>query len=160
MQTLAGVTFLGRPLKIKPCVQKRTSSSRLHSETLVSTRWRESARPTAELLEPTSEGRRLWVGGLPKPLDQHTSDLELRDLFRGFGVRAVSKVKSPVGDLNMRAGGNGWYAFVDFESAEEAGRAVEKIDGREMWGGKVRVSVAVGGSAKRVEERETEQRRP
>jgi RNA recognition motif-containing protein len=63
----------------------------------------------------------VYLGGLTKPMDNHASDVEIRSLFGGFEVEAVSKVKWPELDA-MR--GNSWYAFVDFRSAEEAQNAV------------------------------------
>ena len=110
---------------------------------------------TTDLLLPVQESRRLYVGGLPKPIDNHASDLEIRDLFKDFDVEAVSKVKSPKWEL-LR--GYGWYAFVDLTSAEEAARAIAQLNGLDMWGGYVTVKLANGSPNKVLETIATEER--
>jgi len=169
MRVLPGIPIRGRPLKVKPCVQKRTGGSRVHSDHLESTRWKDRSREhsrqrqqhspvmtsTTDLLLPVQESRRLYVGGLPKPIDNHASDLEIRDLFKDFDVEAVSKVKSPKWEL-LR--GYGWYAFVDLTSAEEAARAIAQLNGLDMWGGYVTVKLANGSPNKVLETIATEER--
>lgn len=142
--------FCGRPLKVNSTVQKRSPNLGPQSSRLESTRWKsEPQRPgalpppssTADFLIPIQEKRRLFVGGLPKPTDNHSSDLEIRNLFKGFDVEAVSKVKSPkVGQLP----GNAWYAFVDLKTAGDAQRAIRQLDGMQMWGSSITVNLAGG----------------
>ncbi|KAF1911297.1 hypothetical protein BDU57DRAFT_524337 [Ampelomyces quisqualis] len=155
MRVLPGKSLRGRPLKVKPCVQKRSTESRSHSDRLESTRWRSQSReiPVArrdhsshkntatDLPIPLQENRRLYVGGLPRPVDNHASDLEIRDIFRGFDVESVSKVQWP-----RREGtrGNAWYAFVDVSTAEEARRARGVLNGTQLWGGTITVNLARG----------------
>jgi hypothetical protein len=78
---------------------------------------------------------------LPKPTDNHTSDLEIRELFKGFQVEAVSKVKWPGSESQPK---HGWYAFVDLSTAAEAQRAMNQMRGIEKWGGNLTVNIASG----------------
>ncbi|KAF2116328.1 hypothetical protein BDV96DRAFT_599060 [Lophiotrema nucula] len=147
VQGLNGANFLGRPLKIGPGQLKRDVPQQ---EPLISSRW-VSSPPTdpatdtlpdllpLHMLDPINEGRRLYVGGLPKPLDQHTSDQALRTLFQDSHVVAVSKVKSPH-ESTKDMPGNHYYAFVDLSSKEDMDAAIRNIDGKAMWGGVLRVN--------------------
>ncbi|KAJ2906644.1 putative rna recognition motif containing protein [Zalerion maritima] len=96
--------------------------------------------------------RRLYVGGLPRMADQRTCDQQVRELFGEFNVEAVSKAISPHNKENRdgRSKGhpNSYYCFVDFPTAEEASQAAEKINGKRMWGGRLRVAHAKGDSRK------------
>ncbi|KAF2474386.1 RNA-binding domain-containing protein [Lindgomyces ingoldianus] len=155
METLNGRQFLGRPLKLKPCIQKRSDPSKLESEGLMFSRWlddspsgnqaKSGANDTFSTsdLQTVKENRTLWVGGLPKPLDQHTSDTAIRNLFADFKVEAVSMVKSPHDSMKLqRIPGNHFYAFVDFDSREEAEAAAKAMNGRLAYGGRLRVRKA------------------
>jgi hypothetical protein len=108
MQTLSGKQSLGRPLKVRPCDQKRTHDGGQHSNRLASDRWKSTPQErsvlrdepctgstAADLLVPIRENRRVYVGGLAKPLNNYASDVEIRSLSGGFEVEAVSKVKWP-----------------------------------------------------------------
>lgn len=81
-----------------------------------------------DLLLPIRERRRVIVSELPKPIDQATSDAELRELFDGFEVEAISKVKWPQ-EVDHDANMNVRFAFIDFRSAEEANIAVYRLNG-------------------------------
>jgi hypothetical protein len=89
---------------------------------------------------PSSSSRiyRIRIDNLPKPLDQHSSDLEIRALFhsREIEVENISKVKSP--ENVVYKGGNQWFAFVDLAEGEDVERAVRLADGMERWGGVVK----------------------
>jgi hypothetical protein len=87
------------------------------------------------------EKRRLYVGNLPRPADNHASDLEIRDIFKDYCVEAVSKVKWPGHCLTRD---NGWYAFVDLSTAEEAQSASRQLDSRTVLGGELIVRLASG----------------
>ncbi|KAJ4361016.1 uncharacterized protein N0V89_001585 [Didymosphaeria variabile] len=144
LEVLPGTTVLNRPIHVKPCVQK--NSDQKTATQLQLTRWGTSTFSPVEqdpesLLLPIHRRRRLIVSGMPKPANQHTSDAELRELFRGFAVEAVSKVKWPRENVHGTSK-DIQYAFVDLESAEEAERAMQQLNGAECWGGKVRIGVA------------------
>lgn len=159
VQILPGKSLGGRPLKASSCVQKGSTDSRSYSTRLQSTRWRNqsqaestqhqdhsiASRTATDLLIPFQENRRLFVGGLPCPVDNHTSDLEIRDLFKDFHVECVSKVKSP---QKKDARGNAWYAFVDLSTAEEASRASRVLNRKKLWGGTITVNLARGSPGK------------
>ena len=95
---------------------------------------------TDKILAHIRENRRVYIGNLPKPLDGHTSDLEIRDLFRDFRVEAVSRVLAPSEEVH----GSKYYAFVDLYTAEDAANAIEKLDGIKMWGTELAVNMASG----------------
>ena len=61
---------------------------------------------------PVEEGRRLYVGGLPRMPDQGTVNVEMRELFRNFNVQAVSKVIWPHPSTKHKPGDH-HYCFVD-----------------------------------------------
>jgi RNA recognition motif-containing protein len=149
MHNLNGEEFFGRPLKIKPCIQKRDSPQRVQAEGVIFDRWNHGPSRGSEsrdhLRQPSVEGRRLYVGGLSKPLDTLTSDTELRELFKDFKVVGVSKVKSP--RENHRPG-NHFYAFVDLESNEEAEEAAKRLNGTMAFGQRLKVNLATLGSGR------------
>ena len=135
--------LLGRPVKVKPCVQKHSESKDVTQ--LQATRWSFTNGPNDnprgnDLLLPLRERRRVIVSGLPKPIDQATSDAELRELFDGFEVEAISKVKWPQ-EVKHDANMNVRFAFIDFRSAEEAKTAVHRLNGMQRWGGTLQVAV-------------------
>lgn len=99
-----------------------------------------------------SNSKRLYVGGLPKIDGQAAIDAEMYSIFEGFEVTAVSKQISPHPSKASEAG-NHFYLFVDLASIEEAGRAMDALDGKEMeWGGRLRVNRAKGENKKVVRE--------
>lgn len=157
MQSLSGVEFKGRPLKIKPCVQKRSrpDQSEILNRRWLSTHPRASRKGTSEsagdvttdnVLAPSRERRRVYVGNLPKPLNYYTSNLEVRDLFRDFEVEAVSKLLGPGREMGSDSR---WYAFVDLRSADDATRAVNTLNGKRTWGRIVEVR-RVGGAHRKA----------
>lgn len=90
--------------------------------------------------------RRVFIGSLPLPLDQHTAEAAIRDLLKGFRIANVSKVKSPRNATaingDSRTSSCAHYAFVDFVSPEEARRVVRELDGVDMpWGRRLRVKM-------------------
>jgi len=93
MLELTNKDLLGRPVKLKPCVQKRENWKKDQPVTFY--RWAkqtpEGVYPEqpfegngAPDISPVIESRRLYVGGLPKPQNQYASDTKIRELFRGF----------------------------------------------------------------------------
>jgi RNA recognition motif-containing protein len=149
MHNLNGEKFFGRPLKIKPCIQKREASRKVQAEGVIFDRWNNGpsrgSESSGHLRQPALEGRRLYVGGLSKPLDTLTSDTELREMFKDFKVVGVSKVKSP--RENHRPG-NHFYAFVDLESKEEAEDAIKRLNNTMAFGQRLKVNLAMSGSGR------------
>lgn len=93
------------------------------------------------------EGRRLYVGGLPRFHGQTTSAAEIRELFKGMDVEVVSKMISPH-ESTRELPGNHYYCFVDLATNDEAMAAIHMLDGFEKWGWNLRVSMATGMSGK------------
>src|ERR1700733_3607988 len=84
------------------------------------------------------EGRRLYIGGLPRFDNDEDTNKQIRSLFDGFGVELVSKLKSPH-DAMKEKPGNHNYCFVDLASASDAEPAIKGLDGKEMWGWHIKV---------------------
>jgi RNA recognition motif-containing protein len=130
MQIMSGKLLLGRPLKVRSYDKKRTNGERPHADGLMMNRWQSTNRRSEEsravdLLAPTIENRRVYLANLPKPKDNHSSDLEIRSLFNGFH-------------------NHGWYAFVDFATVEGAQKAVAEKDGLRFGHERLIVRIASG----------------
>lgn len=109
MQTLQGTSIRGRPLKINPKTEKRgkprmptrgyeggwraRDQSAQNQDPLprVYDRWNRTDA-SDHWTAPTDEGRRLYVGGLPKKYPQDDLDADMRDLFKDWSILAVSKL--------------------------------------------------------------------
>lgn len=165
MLELNGKECLGRPVKVGPGVAR--SRNKLPRDKV-----EQRARNTPENLRPvfdrwtrtdapdhwkgySEQGRRLFVGGLPRMPDHHTVNADVRELFKGYSVEAVSKVIIPrrpaFGDPSAW---NHRYLFVDFSTAEEADRATKATNGRQAWGVKIRVQPSNLPDSRKPGERE------
>ncbi|KAK3694496.1 hypothetical protein B0T22DRAFT_496894 [Podospora appendiculata] len=92
------------------------------------------------------DGRRLYVGGLGKMIDQAQNDDEIRELFDGFelSIVAIGKRITPHPSAAEKPG-NHHYCFVDFASTQDADDAVRATHGKLLpGGGKLRVFRARG----------------
>jgi cold-inducible RNA-binding protein len=78
-------------------------------------------------------GNRLYVGNL----SYGTTELELRELFGQMGTVADAKVV-----MDRETGRPRGFAFVEMSSAEEALKAIEQINGRELDGRALNVNEA------------------
>lgn len=76
---------------------------------------------------PVKEGRRVWVSGLLRH-EQRQVNLEMRALFQGRNITAVSKPIPPRPELIPEGGRIHYYCFVDFNTAVEALDAVDALD--------------------------------
>ncbi|KAK0385123.1 hypothetical protein NLU13_7601 [Sarocladium strictum] len=113
----------------------------------------------------SNDGRRLFVSGLPKMLNQQENDAEMRDFFSGFEVTAVGKRVIPFRLRNTSdQGDNCHHCFVDMASPEQAQAAVKALDGNSFNGGAgVRVNIArpqSGGAQRPGEDKEDQTRKP
>ena len=91
---------------------------------------------------PVEEGRRLYVGGLPRLPDQGTANVVMKKLFQDFAVEAVSKVIWPHPSTKSKPGDH-HYCFVDLATAEEAQQAALVLNGRVTpYGGRYRISMS------------------
>lgn len=159
-----GREFLHRPLKVRPGVKSGTGTGRYdvrprqnglssHGDSSPSStkpyvfdRWRRLETPE-QLNAAPQEGRRLYVGGLPRFPDQETTNREIRDLFKDFDVDLISKLISPH-ESRRDEPGNHHYCFVDLASENDLYRAINSLDNLEKWNWHIRVNKASGISGK------------
>ncbi|KAF4963832.1 hypothetical protein FSARC_8192 [Fusarium sarcochroum] len=159
-------TIYGRPLKVGPCEPKKPRDQRgFRDEASTSRRWGDWTRsgdggsPNSRVNNKENErgpnwaldhfedvvrnqnGRRLYVGGLDKMIDQAQHQQELAEIFSGFKPTAIGKRITPHESKKTQPG-NHHYCFVDFETKEEASSAVEALNGKEVAGGQLKVSVS------------------
>ncbi|KAL2068501.1 hypothetical protein VTL71DRAFT_14838 [Oculimacula yallundae] len=116
-----------------------------------SRRWNTLESPVA-LNIAASEGRRLYIGRLPRFKHQPEAHDEIRQLFKGYNIQTISKPIS-AHESTKDFPGNHNYIFVDLGSAEEAKIAAQKIDRFYKWGGNLKVSISKGISGKLAERR-------
>ncbi|KAK8022285.1 nucleic acid-binding protein [Apiospora rasikravindrae] len=105
-----------------------------------------SSLPTKTYYERSraqEEGRQVYVGGLPRMLDQTENDVEMRELFNGFEVELVSKRISPKTPSAPGTDERRNFCFLDFASADQAQAAVNALNGSEHRGASIKVSIAV-----------------
>jgi RNA recognition motif-containing protein len=97
---------------------------------------------------PATEGKRLYIGGLPRIDGQEIVNEELRGIFKAFQVEAVSKIISPH-ESKKELPGNHYYCFVDFATTEDAKQAAAQFDNVESpWGGELKVRQAKENSGR------------
>ena len=78
-------------------------------------------------------GKRLYVGGLP----YSTTDDELKDVFSQAGT--VTSANVVIDKMTNRSRG---FGFVEMSSDEEAQRAVETLNGKDLGGRNITVNEA------------------
>ncbi|KAK0630241.1 hypothetical protein B0T17DRAFT_490185 [Bombardia bombarda] len=101
-----------------------------------------------EMKESDPDGRRVYVGGLGKMIDQSTNEEEIRELFAGYDIIAIGKRITPHPSTRDKPG-NHHYCFLDFGSREEAERAVSALNGQVTPMGSLRVYIARGAAPPR-----------
>ncbi|TVY44041.1 Multiple RNA-binding domain-containing protein [Lachnellula subtilissima] len=158
-------TFMRRPLKVKPGVKPRggadqhdsgppqhdTSSLLENTESPYPyQRWRRlDAQVDTEShnTSATEEGRRLYVGGLPRFPTQAEQNQEIRKLFQDYDVQVISKLVSPHKSKQADPG-NHYYCFIDLGSREDADRAMAALNGLDKWNWNIVVSRSTAISGK------------
>ncbi|KAL2043211.1 hypothetical protein N7G274_004271 [Stereocaulon virgatum] len=169
MLELNGKLILGRPVKLGPGVARSTGKHSRAEPTRNARNVRERQVPVFDRWTRTDavdhwkgyseKGRRLFVGGLPPMPDHHQVNADVRKLFAGYNIEAVSKVVVPrppvYGDPKAW---NHRFLFVDFPTADEAERAMKATNGRQAWGVKIRVQPAKGPESHKIHERENWER--
>lgn len=88
-----------------------------------------------------TSGRRLYVGGLDKMINQQHNQEEVREILAGSHPIAISKRITPHPSTSNMPGKH-HYCFVDFATAQEASTAAMATNGRFWAGGRLRVSMA------------------
>ena len=120
----------------------RTKDETPRSENPTSYRNRGPQSPTGvDLVSPTNAnyeaaaGTRLYVGNLLYTASR--DDVEQLFVSHGFNITGISMSIDPFTNRNPS------YAFVDFETAEEASKAMDGINGQELLGREVKVNPGV-----------------
>lgn len=104
-------------------------------------RW-ERNDAAAHWTAPVEAGRRLYVGGLPRIDGQEVINEEMKALFDGYAVEAVSKLISPH-ESTATLPGDHHYCFVDFATTEDAQAAANAANGATTsTGNKLKVNMA------------------
>ncbi|KAI9647721.1 hypothetical protein NHQ30_004107 [Ciborinia camelliae] len=179
MQILDGLFMYDRPVKCRPCRPKGkvrlggpVQSSRDENNNSSYNRWgnwEESGAGDSQLdrlaghsgpndamrhyqvSKAQEDGRQLFIGGLPRMLDQPENEFEIRSIFEDFKVDGVSKRVSPR-ELDGRGDNKGDnrrnFCFVDFNTREEAQAARQAIDGILYRNGLLKVSMAIPKSVR------------
>jgi RNA recognition motif-containing protein len=98
------------------------------------------------------EGRRLYIGGLPRFENYEDTNEKIRSLFEGFNVEVVSKLVSAHESTRGKPGNHN-YCFVDLASPSETDAAIKALDGKEMWDWHIKVNHTFGASGKLGEKR-------
>ena len=101
--------------------------------------------------KPIEEGRRLYVGGLSDISHQAFVNDEMRRLFDGHNIQAVSKRILPAHrNISIAATGH-CYCFVDLPSAIEANNAMAALNGAPTpYGGAYRINIATDQRDRKV----------
>ncbi|KAK2022323.1 RNA recognition domain-containing protein [Colletotrichum zoysiae] len=94
-----------------------------------------------EVVATDTDGRRLYIGGLPKMIDQQQSQDEMREILTGFEPVAISKRITPH-ESTRSMPGNHHYCFVDFATVDEAAAAIKALNGKLWAGEQLRANVA------------------
>lgn len=166
MEEYDGRDFLRRPLKVKPGVKSATGSGRFSkfeatgspspAKPIGSTafdRWRRLETPE-KLHEAIAEGRRLYVGGLPRFANNAEQAAKIQELFdqQRINVDVIGNSISPH-ESKKDEEGNHYYCFVDLCSASDTEAAIAKLNGVERWNWRLRVNRATGTPTKLGERR-------
>lgn len=143
MDVMQGQTIRGRQVKInfstakapregrRPTIvydhgsqAREVATPNVTSEAYVFDRW---ARQDADShwTAPPEEKRRLFVGGLPRIPSQDVVNAEMRELFEGWNIQAVSKIITPVNPQRSQ-----YYCFVDLPTSQDALEAAAALNGR------------------------------
>ncbi|KID85787.1 RNA recognition motif domain protein [Metarhizium guizhouense ARSEF 977] len=162
-------TISGRPVKVGPCdPKKQRDRGGNHEADSSSRRWGDWSTQSSdggiatgrfntkgaeqgpywavdhfENMVESHEGRRLYVGGLGRMIDQAQHNREITELFSDFTPTAIGKRITPYERTRFMPG-NHHYCFVDFETREQANAAKKALHGRTIPGGRLKVSVAGG----------------
>lgn len=106
LRKLEGAPLSDRMVKCRPCQPKgaQREVSRYGSSSSNSNRWDDWSRQggdnrpnmtprnsgSGQMSKAQEEGRQLYVGGLPRMLDQAENEVEMRDIFKDFEVYVLT----------------------------------------------------------------------
>ena len=169
LQVLPGKLVRNRPVKVNLKTERKSpfdARSRVPTKTY-DRGWRARTVPSLDVNEnayvydrwsrddassrwtaPLNTGRRLFVGGLPRTPNQDSLNAEMRTLFQGWNLEAVSKILSPNETWRSKPGSH-YYCFVDLATAKEAQDAIRALNGKATpYGGNYSVTLAKLPSSK------------
>ncbi|KAF4866614.1 Polyadenylate-binding protein [Colletotrichum siamense] len=154
------VDIRGRPVKVGPCEPKKQRQRVWGREAEPNDKrwgnWTGQQEPGAEgtgdspyeaiyhfdkVVGTDGDGRRLYIGGLTRMIDQQQAQEEMRDILADFNPKEIGKRVTPHMETRSKPG-NHHYCFVDFETVEEAAAVIKALNGKEYAGGALQVSVA------------------
>jgi RNA recognition motif-containing protein len=124
--------------------------TRLNDNPFLKDRWNHLDAPEDYQIA-ADEGRKLYVGGLPRFENDEDTNKQIRSLFKSFNIELVSKLKSAHESTRGKPG-NHDYCFVDLASASDAEQAIKALNGKEMWDWHLKVNHTTG-SGKLAEKR-------
>ncbi|POS86164.1 hypothetical protein EPUL_003103 [Erysiphe pulchra] len=127
-----GREFMRRPLKVKPGVKSGTGTGKYDIRPTQQRRdipaaverWTRLENPE-EQQDATREGRRLYIGNLPRFQNYTVANKRIRDLLSDLSVITVSKLISPVDSVDDTS----CYCFVDLSTYSEVDQAIRDWDG-------------------------------
>ncbi|CAK7221392.1 hypothetical protein SBRCBS47491_004515 [Sporothrix bragantina] len=96
-------------------------------------------------------GKRVYIGGLGKMVDQDQNQAEISELLAGHNPLTIGKRITARDRETQEAKPNANYCFVDFATTDEAQRVVDALNGMDYGdaGGYLRVSIARGAPERR-----------
>ncbi|CAK7221306.1 hypothetical protein SCUCBS95973_004449 [Sporothrix curviconia] len=96
-------------------------------------------------------GKRVYIGGLGKMVDQDQNQAEISELLAGHNPLAIGKRITARDRETQVAKPNANYCFVDFATTDEAQSVVDALNGMDYGdaGGYLRVSIARGAPERR-----------
>ncbi|KHJ35759.1 putative rna recognition motif containing protein [Erysiphe necator] len=124
--------FMRRPLKVKPGVKSGTGTGKYDIRPTQQRRdipaaverWTRLENPEDQQ-DATREGRRLYIGNLPRFQNYTVANKRIRDLLSDLSVITVSKLISPVDSVDDTS----CYCFVDLSTYSEVDQAIRDWDG-------------------------------
>ncbi|KAK5137581.1 hypothetical protein LTR08_007876 [Meristemomyces frigidus] len=161
MQALPGHHVRGRPVKVNiKTKRKGEHAARLPTKTH-DRGWRAHEVPSLDVNEnahvfdrwnradaakhwtaPMDEGRCVYVGGLPQVPNQDSLNAEMRVLFQGWNIEAVSKIIPP-SEYKRHLSGSHHYCFVDLSNERDVHDAIAALDGTSTaYGGNYKMQIA------------------
>lgn len=110
------------------------------------------SRPSFQVPQAISEGRRLYVGNMP--YTAKSEDVQALFTAANFPIERIDIAIDPF------TGRNPSYCFVDLETRELANKAMTELDGRDMLGRPVKIKPGVAKTAsERSQQQQHQQQR-
>lgn len=127
LTTMQGQNVRGRPVRLNYNTQRKRRQAQRDS-LYVFDSWKRSDEAPGRWIAPHEEGRRLYVGGLPRIPHRSVQNEMMRELFRSWPIEAVSKLISPHPSTRTKPGDH-YYCFVDLPASDLAEQAALALNG-------------------------------